>query len=54
KQDTEKRMKNQAKTDKTEHGIEKHGKAKVKSKLKSIKVKVKVNPKKSTVKPEPV
>ncbi|GJY30025.1 hypothetical protein Tco_0405792 [Tanacetum coccineum] len=29
---SEKRTKNQAKTDKTEHGMEKHGKAKVKSK----------------------
>ncbi|GJY35689.1 hypothetical protein Tco_0421067 [Tanacetum coccineum] len=32
---SEKRMKNQAKTDKTKHGMEKRGKAKVKSKPKS-------------------
>ncbi|GKE21431.1 hypothetical protein Tco_1432943 [Tanacetum coccineum] len=41
---SDKRTKNQAKTDKTEHGMEKRGKAKVKSKQKSTKVKVKVNP----------
>ncbi|GJY88085.1 retrovirus-related pol polyprotein from transposon TNT 1-94 [Tanacetum coccineum] len=34
---SEKRTKNQAKTDKTKHGMEKHGKAKVKSKPKSKK-----------------
>ncbi|GJS45849.1 hypothetical protein Tco_0595970, partial [Tanacetum coccineum] len=39
---SDKRTKNQAKTDKTEHGVEKHGKAKVKSKQKTTKVKVKV------------
>ncbi|GKF39846.1 hypothetical protein Tco_0119907 [Tanacetum coccineum] len=33
-----------AKNDKTEHGMKKHGKYKVKSKPKSKKVKVKVNP----------
>ncbi|GJS00261.1 putative reverse transcriptase domain-containing protein [Tanacetum coccineum] len=44
KQISDKRTKNQAKTDKTEHGIEKHGKANVKSKPKSKKVKVQVNP----------
>ncbi|GKB25095.1 hypothetical protein Tco_0864496, partial [Tanacetum coccineum] len=60
---SEKKMKNQAKTDKTKHGMEKRGKAKVKSKpkstkakvkskLKSTKVKVKVNPEKSTVNTE--
>ncbi|GKD40888.1 serine/threonine-protein phosphatase BSL3 [Tanacetum coccineum] len=43
-----KRTKNQAKNDKTEHGMEKRGKDKVKSKPKSTKVKV--NPEKSTVK----
>ncbi|GKC29285.1 hypothetical protein Tco_1036579 [Tanacetum coccineum] len=37
-----------SKNDKTEHGVEKHGKAKVKSKPKSTKVKV--NPEKSTIK----
>ncbi|GJT81632.1 reverse transcriptase domain-containing protein [Tanacetum coccineum] len=37
---SEKRMKNQAKTDKTKHGMEKRGKAKVKSKPKSKKDKV--------------
>ncbi|GJV33806.1 hypothetical protein Tco_1394206, partial [Tanacetum coccineum] len=41
---SEKRTKNQAKMDKTEHGMEKRGKAKVKSKPKYKKVKVKVNP----------
>ncbi|GJR59383.1 retrovirus-related pol polyprotein from transposon TNT 1-94 [Tanacetum coccineum] len=51
---SEKRTKNQAKTDKIEHGMEKSGKDKVKSKPKSTKVKVKVNPAKSTVKPEAV
>ncbi|GJS91681.1 hypothetical protein Tco_0774317 [Tanacetum coccineum] len=44
---SEKRTKNQAKTDKTEHRMEKHGKEKVKSKPKSTKVKVNVNPEKS-------
>ncbi|GKD27532.1 hypothetical protein Tco_1233746, partial [Tanacetum coccineum] len=39
-----------SKNDKTEHGMEKRGKAKVKSKPMSKKVKVKVNPEKSTVK----
>ncbi|GKE87767.1 hypothetical protein Tco_1565242 [Tanacetum coccineum] len=39
----EKRTKNQAKTEKTEHGMEKRGKDKVKSKPKSTKVKVQVN-----------
>ncbi|GKD81559.1 hypothetical protein Tco_1348398 [Tanacetum coccineum] len=38
---SEKRTENQAKTDKTEHGMEKRGKHKVKSKLKSTKFKVK-------------
>ncbi|GKF66200.1 hypothetical protein Tco_0192717 [Tanacetum coccineum] len=47
---SDKRTKNQAKTNKTEHGMEKRGKDKVKSKLKSTKVKVKVNPEKSTIK----
>ncbi|GJU05741.1 hypothetical protein Tco_1122171 [Tanacetum coccineum] len=47
---SEKRTKNQAKTDKTEHGMEKRGKDKVKSKPKSTKVKV--NPEKSKVKSE--
>ncbi|GJW91428.1 hypothetical protein Tco_0168981 [Tanacetum coccineum] len=56
---SEKRTKNQAKTDKTEHGMEKRGKDKVKSKPKSTKVKVKkvkvkVNPEKSKVKSEAV
>ncbi|GJW16741.1 hypothetical protein Tco_0024177 [Tanacetum coccineum] len=37
---SEKRTKNQAKTDKTKHGVEKRGKAKVKSKPKLTKVKV--------------
>ncbi|GJT84834.1 putative reverse transcriptase domain-containing protein [Tanacetum coccineum] len=45
---SDKRTKNQAKNDKTEHGMEKRGEAKVKSKPKSKKVKV--NPEKSTVK----
>ncbi|GKC11457.1 hypothetical protein Tco_1008239 [Tanacetum coccineum] len=49
---SEKRTKNQAKTDKTEHGMEKRGKDKVKSKPKSTKVKV--NPEKSKVKSEDV
>ncbi|GJS02469.1 NAC domain-containing protein [Tanacetum coccineum] len=49
---SEKRTKNQAKTDKTKHGVEKRGKAKVKSKPKSTKVKIKVNPEKSTVNTE--
>ncbi|GJW10166.1 hypothetical protein Tco_1575993 [Tanacetum coccineum] len=44
---SEKRTKNQAKTDKTEHGMEEREKDKVKSKPKSKKVKVKVNPEKS-------
>ncbi|GKB35695.1 hypothetical protein Tco_0880637 [Tanacetum coccineum] len=47
---SDKRTKNQAKTDKTKHGMEKRGKDKVKSKPKSTKVKV--NPEKSMVKPE--
>ncbi|GJV67046.1 retrovirus-related pol polyprotein from transposon TNT 1-94 [Tanacetum coccineum] len=41
KQISEKRMKNQAKTDKIEHGMEKHGKDKVKSKSKSTPTKSK-------------
>ncbi|GJV05203.1 hypothetical protein Tco_1338772 [Tanacetum coccineum] len=41
---SEKRTKNQAKNDKTEHGMEKRGKAKVKSKPKSQPSQVKVNP----------
>ncbi|GJS49869.1 hypothetical protein Tco_0599990 [Tanacetum coccineum] len=48
---SDKRTKNQAKTDKTEHEMEKHGKDKVKSKPKSIEVKVnpdKVKAKKSS------
>ncbi|GKB44452.1 hypothetical protein Tco_0889394 [Tanacetum coccineum] len=45
-----KRTKNQAKTDKTKHGVGKRGKAKVKSKPKSTQVKV--NPEKSTVNTE--
>ncbi|GJR57643.1 hypothetical protein Tco_1499805 [Tanacetum coccineum] len=49
---SDKRMKNQAKTDKTEHGMEEREKDKVKSKPKSKKVKV--NPEKSKVKPEAV
>ncbi|GKA77177.1 hypothetical protein Tco_0783638, partial [Tanacetum coccineum] len=49
---SEKRTKNQAKTDKTKHGMEKHGKAKVKSKPMSKKVKVKSQPRKSTIKSE--
>ncbi|GKB43095.1 reverse transcriptase domain-containing protein [Tanacetum coccineum] len=40
KQISDKRTKNQAKTDKTEHEMEKRGKDKVKSKPKSTKVKV--------------
>ncbi|GJR90477.1 hypothetical protein Tco_0214488 [Tanacetum coccineum] len=47
---SEKRTKNQAKTDKTKHGVGKRGKAKVKSKPKSTQVKV--NPEKSTVNTE--
>ncbi|GJW31459.1 hypothetical protein Tco_0051491 [Tanacetum coccineum] len=50
KQISEKGTKNQAKIDKTEHGMEKRRKAKVKSKPMSTKVKVKANPEKSTVK----
>ncbi|GKA97485.1 hypothetical protein Tco_0825379 [Tanacetum coccineum] len=45
---SDKRTKNEAKNDKTGHGVEKRGKAK--SKPKSTKVKVKVNPDKSTIK----
>ncbi|GJW22484.1 hypothetical protein Tco_0033106 [Tanacetum coccineum] len=41
---SEKRTKNKAKTDKTEHGMEKHGKDKVKSKPKTKKSIVKVKP----------
>ncbi|GJT15449.1 putative reverse transcriptase domain-containing protein [Tanacetum coccineum] len=41
---SKKRTKNQAKTDKTEHGMEKRRKDKVKSKPKTTKFKVKVNP----------
>ncbi|GKD74660.1 hypothetical protein Tco_1332942 [Tanacetum coccineum] len=41
---SDKRTKNQVKNDKTEHGMEKHGKDKVKSKLKTKKVKVKSQP----------
>ncbi|GJR60795.1 hypothetical protein Tco_1502957, partial [Tanacetum coccineum] len=44
---SEKRTKNQAKSDKTKHGMEEREKYKVKSKPKSKKVKVKVNPEKS-------
>ncbi|GKF57543.1 hypothetical protein Tco_0171080, partial [Tanacetum coccineum] len=44
--------KNEAKPYKTEHRMEKRGKAKVKSKPKSQTVKVKVNSAKSTVKIE--
>ncbi|GJS58637.1 hypothetical protein Tco_0653421 [Tanacetum coccineum] len=51
---SEKRTKNQTKTDKTKHGMEKRGKDKVKSKPKSKKSKSKFNPKKSTVKTEPI
>ncbi|GKF43086.1 hypothetical protein Tco_0129638 [Tanacetum coccineum] len=47
---SEKRTKNQAKTDQTEHGMVKRGKDKVKSKPKSTKVKVKSTLEKSTVK----
>ncbi|GKC96737.1 hypothetical protein Tco_1162179, partial [Tanacetum coccineum] len=47
---SEKRTKNQVKNDKTEHGMEKRGKAKAKSKPKSTKVNQMVNFKKSTVK----
>ncbi|GKE03544.1 hypothetical protein Tco_1395562 [Tanacetum coccineum] len=50
---SDKRTKNQVKTDKTGHGMEKSGKAKVKSKPKSTKVKAKKSTKsktKSTVK----
>ncbi|GJZ12452.1 hypothetical protein Tco_0547682 [Tanacetum coccineum] len=46
---SEKRTKNQAKTDKTEHGMEKRGKDKDKAKSKP---KSKSTLKKSTVKPE--
>ncbi|GKF07768.1 hypothetical protein Tco_0041992, partial [Tanacetum coccineum] len=49
---SEKRTKNQAKTDKIEHEMERREKDKVKSKPKSTEVKVKVNPEKSTVKSE--
>ncbi|GJU28075.1 reverse transcriptase domain-containing protein [Tanacetum coccineum] len=45
---SDKRMKNQARTDKTEHGMVKRDKDKVKSKPKSQPVKVKVNPEKWT------
>ncbi|GJW91419.1 hypothetical protein Tco_0168972 [Tanacetum coccineum] len=47
---SDKRTKNEAKNDKTGHGVEKRGKAKVKSKPKSTKVKVKVNPENSMIK----
>ncbi|GKA44457.1 hypothetical protein Tco_0737181 [Tanacetum coccineum] len=47
---SDKRTKNQAKTDKTEHGMEKRGKDKVKSKSKTKKSKS--TPEKSAVKPE--
>ncbi|GJU90357.1 hypothetical protein Tco_1302780, partial [Tanacetum coccineum] len=50
---SDKKTKNQAKNDKTKHGMEKHGKDKVKSKpksKKSTKVKEMVSSKKSTVK----
>ncbi|GKB20984.1 hypothetical protein Tco_0854907, partial [Tanacetum coccineum] len=47
---SEKRTKNQAKTDKTEHGMKKREKDKVKSKPKSKKSKS--TPSKSTVKDE--
>ncbi|GKD10952.1 hypothetical protein Tco_1190637 [Tanacetum coccineum] len=40
---SDKRTKNQAKTDKTKHGMEKHGKDKVKSKSKSRSHQVKEN-----------
>ncbi|GJY12335.1 hypothetical protein Tco_0381644, partial [Tanacetum coccineum] len=52
---SDKRMKNQAKTDKTKNGMEKHGKAKVKSKPKSKKAKVNrmVNSEKSKSTPKP-
>ncbi|GKF53934.1 hypothetical protein Tco_0160844, partial [Tanacetum coccineum] len=46
---SDKRTKNKAKNDKTEHGMEEREKAKVKIKVKVQKVKVKVNPEKSTV-----
>ncbi|GJV30791.1 hypothetical protein Tco_1391191 [Tanacetum coccineum] len=49
---SDKRTKNQAKTDKTEHEIEKHGKDKVKSKSKTKKSKSKSTPEKSMVKPK--
>ncbi|GKF19406.1 hypothetical protein Tco_0068044 [Tanacetum coccineum] len=45
---SDKRTKNKAKNDKSKHGMEKRGKAKVKSK--PISKKVKVKPEKSTVK----
>ncbi|GJY71293.1 reverse transcriptase domain-containing protein [Tanacetum coccineum] len=51
---SDKRIKNQAKNDKTEHGMEKSGKAKVKSKPKSAKVNQMVNPRKFKVKPDAV
>ncbi|GKC37618.1 hypothetical protein Tco_1050002 [Tanacetum coccineum] len=47
---SEKRTKNQAKNDKTEHGIEKRGKDKVKSKKEVNPSQIQVNPAKSTVK----
>ncbi|GKC69908.1 hypothetical protein Tco_1115791, partial [Tanacetum coccineum] len=43
---SDKKTKNEAKNDKTEHGMKEREKGKVKSKPKSTKVKVKVNPKK--------
>ncbi|GKA58690.1 retrovirus-related pol polyprotein from transposon TNT 1-94 [Tanacetum coccineum] len=46
---SDKRTKNQAKNDKTGHGMEKRGKVKAKSKPKSTKVKVKVNPEKVNI-----
>ncbi|GJY26741.1 hypothetical protein Tco_0401467 [Tanacetum coccineum] len=49
---SDKRTKNKAKDDKTEHGIKKRGKDKVKSKSKTKKSKSKSTPEKSTVKPE--
>ncbi|GJT24698.1 hypothetical protein Tco_0894635 [Tanacetum coccineum] len=50
KQISEKRTKNQAKTDKTEHGMEEREKTKSKSKPETKKSKSKFNPEKSTVK----
>ncbi|GKE84729.1 hypothetical protein Tco_1558471, partial [Tanacetum coccineum] len=41
---SDKKTKNQAKNDKTKHGMEKHGKYKVKSKPKTKKVKIKSQP----------